>query len=417
VILRLPETVERLYIDFDSYFASVEQQLQPKLRGRPVGVIPLDTQSTCIIAASREAKAYGIRTGTSVREAIAICPDIALPVARPDEYVRQHHAILKELDRHLPVKKVWSIDEMEFELIGRERREFMAIADRMKRGLADAVGPYVTGSIGIASNQFLAKIGAEMEKPDGLVVFHPETLPGRLLELGLKDLPGIASGMHKRLLAAGISSVEALWSISPVHARAIWGSVEGERMWAQLHGYSVSRSETTRRMFGHGRVLERSWRTPEKAYGCARLLLTMATRRMRKQGYAAKGVGLNLRFEKHLHWSANQKVNAATDDHTFLKALGLLFQAAIAQNPQTRVYAVNVMVFDLVAANGRMNDLFSEEEDTRMSARWENISAVMDTLTQRHGKSIVSIGPLMKPPGDYLGAKIAFGRIPDMDDF
>ena len=110
--MRLPDQLERLYMDFDSFFASVEQQDDPALRGRPVGVIPLDTDGTSLIAASKEAKAAGATRGVSVREARQLCPGIALRTARHDRYVMVHNAILASVGAILPIRKVWSVDEL-----------------------------------------------------------------------------------------------------------------------------------------------------------------------------------------------------------------------------------------------------------------------------------------------------------------
>ena len=110
--MRKPGGVERLYIDFDSFFATAEQHLQPHLRGRPVGVIPIDTPNTGLIAASREAKRLGIKRGMWVREARTVCPDIALVAARHEKYVALHKEIVRAVERVLPVAAVRSIDEM-----------------------------------------------------------------------------------------------------------------------------------------------------------------------------------------------------------------------------------------------------------------------------------------------------------------
>src|SRR4051812_17537034 len=99
-----------LYIDFNSYFASVEQQLDPSLRGKPVAVVAVETDSTCAIAASYEAKAYGVKTGTPVHEAKKMCPGLICVLARHEKYVEYHHRILKEVDRHIPITMVCSID-------------------------------------------------------------------------------------------------------------------------------------------------------------------------------------------------------------------------------------------------------------------------------------------------------------------
>jgi len=151
---------------------------------------------------------------------------------------------------------------MECTLTGRERFAAPQLAERIRAGLAKAVGPYITPSIGLSANQFLAKVAADLNKPNGLTVLHPRNLPGPLLDLKLTDLPGISSGMSARLDRAGVQSVEDFWNLAPKHARAIWGNIEGERMWAQLHGYYVERPETKKAMFGHSRVLTKGWNTP-----------------------------------------------------------------------------------------------------------------------------------------------------------
>ena len=155
--MRQPTEIESLYIDFDAFFANAEKQLRPELRDRPVGVIPLQSDHTSLIARCYLAKQAGIKRGTSVREALALCPDIALPVARHDVYVKLHHEILAEIDRHTPVHRVWSVDEMECALSGSERQRCEALAGDIREGLRQNIGPWLTPSIGLAPNQFLAK--------------------------------------------------------------------------------------------------------------------------------------------------------------------------------------------------------------------------------------------------------------------
>ena len=115
-----------LYVDMNSYFASVEQQSRPELRGRPVAVVPVETDSTSCIAASYEAKAFGVRTGTNVGEARRMCPGLVLVKGRPDLYVRTHHAVIEAIDRVLPVAGVHSIDEFSCRLLGAERERARA---------------------------------------------------------------------------------------------------------------------------------------------------------------------------------------------------------------------------------------------------------------------------------------------------
>ena len=188
--MRKPAGLERLYVDFDSFFATAEQHLRPDLRGRPVGVIPVDSEHTGLIAASREAKRLGIKRGCWVREARRACPEIVLVPARHDVYVRLHRDIVKAIDRVAPLLAVRSIDEMVCALSPGDQAHPEAVGRAVKAGIARDVGPVLTCSVGLGPTELLAKIAAEMEKPDGLVAIRPEDLPGPLLRLSLTDIPG-----------------------------------------------------------------------------------------------------------------------------------------------------------------------------------------------------------------------------------
>jgi len=119
--------INYLFLDMNSYFASVEQQLRPELRGKPVAVVPMLAETTCCIAVSYEARRYGIKTGTRVQDARLLCPRLELVEARPKEYIRIHHQILRAVDTVLPVEAVLSIDEMVCKLMGREKEPAHAL--------------------------------------------------------------------------------------------------------------------------------------------------------------------------------------------------------------------------------------------------------------------------------------------------
>lgn len=157
--LRKPETIERLYLDFDGFFASVEQQEDRRLRGRPVGVVPFEgTDRTCVIACSREAKAFGVKNVMNIAEARALCPELVLVPQKPDLYRRAHNTLLAEIESVIPIDTVKSIDELACRLGEAGRREPLQLAARLKGTLARNVGPYLTYSIGFAANRQLAKM-------------------------------------------------------------------------------------------------------------------------------------------------------------------------------------------------------------------------------------------------------------------
>ena len=185
---------KRLYLDFDSYFAVVEEQAAPALHGRPVAVLPYEGAQTCVISANAAAKRHGVGTGTGVDEACRRCPGITLIGQRPDLYVRVQRRIENAVNAELPIDAVCSVDELCYVLGARDEAE--DVGRRIKARLREAVGPRVTCSMGVASNRWLAKVASAMDKPDGFTVL--DALPGRLLALDLEDLPGVGARVRAR---------------------------------------------------------------------------------------------------------------------------------------------------------------------------------------------------------------------------
>ena len=134
-----------LFLDLNSYFASVEQQDRPALRGKPIAITPLQSDSTCAIAASYEAKKFGIKTGTKIYEARRLCPDLICVPARHQIYVDYHHKVLEEVVKHTPINKIWSIDELSSKLPPNKQTKEAAssVAARIKAGLAQNVGEFI----------------------------------------------------------------------------------------------------------------------------------------------------------------------------------------------------------------------------------------------------------------------------------
>jgi DNA polymerase-4 len=414
--MRKPNHPEKLYLDFDSFFASAEQQLKPALQGRAVAVVPLDSPHTSVIAASRQAKPFGIKTGTSVREAREKCPDIVFIEARPDVYVKLHNRILEAIERCVPIAAVRSIDEVTCSLLASEAREAEALVARIKRTLHDEIGPVLTCSIGISVNELLAKIAAEMDKPDGFVLLDHADLPGRLLNLELRDLPGISKGMAARLSGAGVTDIAGLWALAPKHARAIWNSVEGERFVSALHGYAVEKPETVKRMFGHGRNLPPDWRAPEKVLQCARLLTLSAARRLRRSHFRAGAMSYTVGTRRDSRVTLEGQFRPARDDHTFLNCLNDLHEKLVRSGKMRGISNVTVVLHDLSGEQEASRDLFDTGETMQQRGQWERVSDMLDKVRVRHGSKALNLGPA-NGPGNYIGSKIAFGRIPEAEDF
>src|SRR5450631_579977 len=142
--MRRSSEIERLYLDFDGFFASVEQQCHPALRGKPVGVVPFaEATHSCVIACSREAKLFGVKNVMAIAEARELCPDIVLVPQSPDLYRRAHNALLSEISAVIPVDAVKSIDELTCRVAPEDRDDPLALAQRIKARLAENIGPYL----------------------------------------------------------------------------------------------------------------------------------------------------------------------------------------------------------------------------------------------------------------------------------
>ncbi len=419
--MRKPDTIEWLYLDFDGFFASVEQQARPFLRGRPVGIVPFSgTVHTCVIACSKEAKARGLKNVMNLREAKRLCPDLLLVPQSPDLYRRAHNALLAEIAHIIPIDAVKSIDELTCRLQKRDIADPRALAAKIKRNIHENIGPYITCSIGFAANRHLAKIACKMDKPDGVTVWPPEIMPTPLLPLALGDIPGIGKRMERRLWDAGIYDMPSLLACAPKQLRKIWGNVTGERLWYALHGYALKAQKSVHGMFGHGRVLPPDWRDIKSAHACSRLLLVKAARRMRREKYCANALYLWLSLRAHhgfeKGWTSQTRLANASDDHSCLQALEILWREAETEIERpSNIVRLGVTLGRLAPANCHQLDLLISEDPQRQ--KWQAATRAMDSLNKRYGKSLVTIGPWVPPPGGYAGGKISFTRIPRAEDF
>ncbi|MFT3761242.1 MAG: hypothetical protein QM761_01250 [Pseudoxanthomonas sp.] len=410
-------TLRCLFVDFNSFFASVEQQDRPELRGKPVGVVPVRSLTTCCIAASIEAKEYGIRTGTLVSEAVEKYPGIELVEARPARYVEVHHRLMDAIEDCIPHGKAASIDEVPCWLIGRERRRDNAveIATRIKRRIA-AEFDWIKCSIGIAPNQFLAKTASDMRKPDGLVVLEQSDLPQRLHALELRDFCGIGPSMERRLREAGIHTAEQLCAATREHLRATWGSVEGERFWMQLRGHELPQRDARRGSLGHSHVLGPELRSFDGARSVLFKLLAKAAMRLRKDGFLAGGmairirfVGLENRFERDLQFAA------IDDTPTLLRLLGeqlaqLEKHAATGRwNPRRNPpLSVAVTLLGLQEAGSVTGELM----ENRRRAR--DMSRVVDAINRKYGNNSVYFGAMQRAiERDAAPMRIPFQHVPE----
>jgi DNA polymerase-4 len=293
--MTLPEPRDNqvLFLDMNAFFASCEQHLKPELRGKPVVVAPTPGPTGSIIAASYEAKAFGARTFMRVGEAQQHCPGLIVVDSNHVAYKKIHDQIVAFLLTEVsPDTNVRSIDEFAIPLDKREQWSCNAhaLALFIKQRLEEIFSPALRCSIGIGPNAFLAKLGTEVQKPNGLVFMQQHTLRDVMGQLKkLTDIPGINVGMNTRLHGLGIHTVQDFFD-APRHLLHAAFGISGDAWWFNLHGYHVTYNPQTMKSMSHSHVLAPKLRTKTKARAVLYKLLIKVVERLRHNEVATQQV-------------------------------------------------------------------------------------------------------------------------------
>jgi len=397
-----------LFVDFDAYFASAEQHLVPRLRGKPVAVVPVLAETSCCIAASYKAKAHGIKTGTSVRDARTMCPNIQIVEARPARYIELHHQLVAAVESCIHVEAVLSIDEMwcwlPYNL--RQINTTKQIARKIKSTIAQQVSPWIKASIGIAPNKWLAKMASKMRKPDGLLVIEHHLLPEILYDLKLRDIHGVGHAMELRLHAHGIHDVRSLCCATRHHLHSAWGSIEGDRLWLQLRGKEIPElTETTRQSIGHSHVIPPDKRHPSSALPILHKLTQKAAQRLRSHGMLTRKFHLSIRYLRGGVWSQDLLLEATDDSLTLARTATTLWKKR--PNHTEPLLKISMVLEKLILSNNYTPSLFSKQQN--LSA----LNASMDQITQKFGHQSLYLGGAHHAINS-APMRISFGHIPKL---
>jgi DNA polymerase-4 len=399
--------IDWLVLDLNSFFASCEQQDNPALRGRPVGVVPMmGVDTTCVLAASIEAKRFGIKTGTPVDDAKMMCPGIVLLPASHKKYVTYHHKILAAIETCAPIERVLSIDEVACRMTGswRKPENAVALAHKMKAAITRDVGPCLRSSIGIAPNTLLAKFASDMQKPDGLVVIRPCDLPDMLFRFELRDFCGIGPAMEKRLKTNGIYTMRDLYDTPRDALKRVWGGVEGLRFHAKIWGHNVERDKTERRVIGHQHVLEPHLRSIRGAHDVLAHLTVKAAERLRHMDYFCTRLGLDIKLDGQSgYWGDDTNFTQTQDTQFLLEIMEKLWRGYDGWKP----LRVGVTLSGLVPASAHQGDLFQKQKPKKLYD-------AVDSLNGKFGRHTITFGLNPYIQGKVGLDKIAFQRVPEI---
>ncbi len=402
-------SISSLLVDFNSYFASCEQQARPELRGKPVGVVPMLADSTCLIAASYEAKAFGVKTLTNVGEAKKAIPDIQLVVARHELYIDFHHKAVAAVDEIAPVRKVLSIDEMVCDLPSGYKTVERAreLAGDIKKNLSEKVGEYLKVSIGLGPNTFLAKLASNMQKPDGLVVLEEHDVPEKILHLPLRALNGIGHNMELRLNEHRIMTIADLYRQTSAQLRTVWGGVGGERFYAKLRGQEVEEIHNEMGSIGHSHVLAPELRNAADAFAVLHRLTQKAAMRLRKAQHYAARMQVKVKFINAPSWERETRLLDTQDTLDLLHALESMWASYKPKRNATPLQ-VGLTLLDLTPEDRQSQRLFVGDDERK------KLNATLDKLNTKYGKHAAYFGGAHRAI-DHGKIAIAFNHIPDVN--
>lgn len=423
------------HIDFNSFFASVAQQDNPAWRGQPLGVC--EHLGGIIIAASREAKKWGIKTGTPVWEARKLYPKIILTKTHSDRYRYYSDALVKVVSQYTGQVEQYSIDEVFLNMTrvtnsksanqhisisaDTAYQEAIQVAKAIKADIKKDVGEWLTCSIGIGENKLIAKIASDMQKPDGLVVVSDKLLADNPMsqarvittqdlynELKLIDIPGIGSRQQKNLNRLGIRTLVELrdYPVSKLIAR--FGRVMGYHlhMMGQLKSTwkPVVEQEETMKSLGHMYTLPHEYRDEKHFRPVLYKLCEMVAKRLRKQGLHGSVIHFHLRGVDYQGFGESKKLGYSTQDgrEIFLEA-SAIYDSIMKREQVPVCKLIGVTLSGLSEFKGQISMFGKDERLTR-------VNLGLDKINKKYGDFTVCRVPV-KLAGNAFQDSIGFGRI------
>jgi len=394
---RRPADYSVLFLDMNAYFASVEQQVQPTLRGLPVAITPYAGSTGCIIARSYEAKEWNITVGDNVGMARKKCPKIKIIEARPALYQLYHKEILKIILKNAPYVTPLSIDEFMIRLTGRDqtRTGSLGLAKNIKCDLKN-VADHMTCSVGVGPNYFLAKLAGESKKPDGTTLVELNDLDQFYKKLKLRDIPGINFRMERQLAERKIYTVFDFYQKSLIELSHLL-KFPGKIWYHRLRGYEVDEFVIKNKTVGHSHVLAPELRTKEKAISVMEKLASKVAYRLRREQLWARGVAVRISFLQGGGFADYKHCQLFNDTASIISEVKNLL--AKCKNWREPLY-VAVTTFNLIKTHNKQISIFPEIEKSRA------MSEAMDKINDEYGANTTFYA------SSFEGREAAPDRIP-----
>ena len=404
-----------LVVDLNCAFASIEQQHDTSLRGRPLAIAAYATDAATIVSSSREARDLGIKTGMRVYEAKAIFPRILVMEPNPPRYRKASDQMIDIMERHSPDILRMSIDEASMNLAGTPDLKKLgteAVGRAIKRAIREEIGECVTSSVGISTSIWMAKQASNLDKRDGLERIDHTNLVSAFARLKLTDLSGVAEPTANRLRRAGINTPLEFLYATLDHLRLAGMRADFANTWRQrLRGFEGGTFEgVARKSYSHSHVLARATSSQGELEELLMRLSDMVGRRVREGGRRGSVVSVGVVYRPDVDRFSKQSKLAhpiATGDEIYKAALKLL----AARDPRRAVGTLGVGLAGLSEGDPGQLDLFSDPSPPR-GARLEK---AIDAIRDRFGEDAVQRARLLgRAP--VVRDRIAFGNTGHPDD-
>ncbi|MBV9004155.1 MAG: DNA polymerase IV [Solirubrobacterales bacterium] len=389
----MPGRATILHADLDSFYASVEQRDNPRLRGRPIVV-----GAGVVLAASYEAKAYGVRTAMGGRQARRLCPQLVVVSPRMSAYAEASKAVFKLFEETAPVVEGLSIDEAFLDVrgLGHISGTPAEIAVALRRNVREQIGLPIT--VGVARTKFLAKVASAVAKPDGLLVVEPHEELAFLHPLPVERLWGVGAATAKRLHDRGITTVAQVAALGETALVSMLGRASGRHLHALAHNRDPRpvQAHRRRRSIGAQRALGRRPRPPEELATALLALVDRVTRRLRAAQRMCRTVVLRMRFEDYSRATRSQTMREPTARTAaiLMTASGLL-TASMPLIRRRGLTLIGIALANLTDHGGAQLVLPFD--------RARNLDATLDRVRERFGSNAITRGALVgRDPGVWV---------------
>lgn len=382
------------HADFDSFFASCEQHFNPNLRNKPIGVTA-ENGRTCIIAASREAKKFGVKTGTRTWEAEKMCPEITFVKADFDRYLHITKKFVDIATLYSPLVEVFSLDEVFMDMtpvMHLHKDDVYSLIKKFKKQLADEISPVITVSVGVSYNKLLAKLGSGLNKPDGFMIIDRSNLEQIYKNTELTDICGIGERLKRRLNMLNVFTLLQLRDYPLRLLRKEFGNVCSMKLssyaWAQDDSPVISfLEETSAKSVGRNYCLPKNENDQEKILKILYELSEEVARRLRIIHKKGRTLSLYLSGEKSM--GERLTVSSYTDSGKEIFNLIMLLHKKWKWKYMVR--QIHISMGNLI--DGKYSNIGLFE-----NPKTDKVVSIIDKLNERFGNHTIRRGYTLDAP-------------------